>query len=320
MPASSANKAKYNALVVGCGAIGAGYDLNSAAVLTHAKAFHRHPRTTLTVADADIERARMVANVYGAELIEDLSPERMKTFDIISVCVPTSGHFDILKKALQAEVPLILCEKPVVATVDEVSALRSLYHEDRHCIMVNYIRRYQPGYQLLKHRLGEILGIDVLHHIAIRYQRGFLNNCGHALDLLEFLLGHPVLSGPFQVASHVYDAFPSDPTLSGMFVFKNTPVSVTGFSQTASPVFEIDFFTSRWRIEVRDSGNTIRYHSLGTAGRFEEVPAWHQADVIKDYMIPVAEEALRLLDETGSTHFSTALDLNEAMLNIIHSD
>ena len=290
-------------------------------MLTHAKAFHRHPRIRLTVMDADAERTRVVAGVYAAPSINELTPAALKEFAIVSLCVPTALHFQFLKTLLEASVPLIICEKPVVATLEQITALRALYCADRHRILVNYIRRFQPGCLVLKNRLREILSHEALRHITIRYQRGFLNNCGHALDLLEFLFDRPTLMGRFHVLGKDFDAFPDDPTLSGAFLLGPTPVFVAGVPHAAYPIFELDLVTDRSRIEIRESGDQIHYHRLSdkSPGRFEEHHAWRQSGVIADYMVPVIEEALRVLDHGTPTNFASALDLNESMLKVLGS-
>ena len=80
---------------------------------------------------------------------------------------------------------------------------------------MNYIRRFQPGFQVLKERIEQILKTDTVSAIHIKYNRGILNNGGHALDLIHFLFSS--LNGfnisKVQVCNHVYDAFKDDPTI-----------------------------------------------------------------------------------------------------------
>jgi predicted dehydrogenase len=192
--------APVRALLVGCGNIGALYDLDDgpeADVQTHARAYARLG-IAFDVVEPDADRRRRVSERYGGRAFESLSAVSPGAYGVASICTATHLHAEALRLFLDAGTPLIICEKPVADQLDDVRRLRAhRTSKARSVVLVNYMRRFLPAFGRLRQR---ILGwreegvrlVDVL----VRYQRGLLNNGGHALDLLEFLFASPVtLSG-----------------------------------------------------------------------------------------------------------------------------
>ena len=177
------------ALLIGCGNIGAGYDLDSTTkVWSHAKAYVKTEGIALTVFDLDSEKAKAVADNYHVNFLADLADSSFKSFDIVSITTPTPTHFHFLSKALRANVAVIICEKPVVSTSQEADALEQLYQASESSVLVNYIRRFQPEYQKAKDKLLVLQQEQRLQSVVVKYKQGFLNNASHAIDLIEFFV------------------------------------------------------------------------------------------------------------------------------------
>ncbi|MEO6832321.1 MAG: Gfo/Idh/MocA family oxidoreductase [Chitinophagaceae bacterium] len=308
----------YKGLVIGCGSIGAEYDFNNDKIQTHAKAMALHPEISLCVADIDLDKAAQVAKKYDAAYLTVIDDTKLAEFDIVSVCVATKYHFEYLQRLSRLNIPFIICEKPVVSSLAEISALHSL-QLDPDRILVNYIRRFQPGFALLKNRLSELLSNkeNNIQHLVVRYQRGFLNNCSHALDLLSFLLDTPIKLEHVGILKYEYDAFPTDPTLTLQALFNNIPLSLLGFPNSGYSIFEIDIFTKRNKISITDSGNCVKYFGTNEDGRLVENPALLQENILEDYMKVVMAEALTCLTSQKKTNFASALSLNEQMLHTL---
>lgn len=307
-----------NALLIGCGNIGARYDMDEPGkIWSHAKAYSLNEAIELYVYDEDHSKSRDVSSRYKVKVLDRLENVDKGKFDIVSITTPTSTHFSYLKNMLAVPVPVIICEKPVVGSLDELKQLRDLYAASGSRVLVNYMRRFQPGYKLAKERLSKIPP-DTFRGINIKYKRGFLNNAGHAIDLIEFLTGQPFRFENFKTSDARFDAFPNDPTLTGSCNFMGQPVSITGLCDVDYPVFEIEFFYRQGKVVICHSGNEIRYYSSSEGKGLVEVREDRQENILDNYMQPVIGEAIDLLQKTKSAdNFVSSLRINEEILKII---
>jgi predicted dehydrogenase len=313
----------YKALVVGCGNIGALYDLENDKILTHAKAFHFHNQFNFSVFDLDKQLARKVADKYNCEVIEKIDDEILRSFDCVSICTPTHTHYELLQQALNNRVKLVICEKPISNNASELSALHTLYKNGNSKILVNYIRRFQPAFSELSQVIAGIIEKETLTNIAIRYQRGFLNNCGHALDTIEFLLGHTLNLDNIKLNNIVYDQFPNDPTLSLQATHNKINIVITGLSDIKFSFFEIDIYFEYHYISIRNAGATIRVYRAEKDGRrfmpLQMLDTYSQDDCLSDYMKYVIEYAYGLLSgEKTTDNFSGSVNMNIRMLKYIN--
>jgi hypothetical protein len=104
-----------------------------------------------------------------------------------------------------------------------------------------------------------VLQCESLRACAVRYQRGFLNNASHGLDLLQFLLGWEIDRAEVHVTHSTNDEFSDDPTLSCAGVWNGAIVSILGLPQVRFSLFEIDLFFERSGIRLRDRGDTFEF-------------------------------------------------------------
>ena len=192
------------------------------------------------VVEPDADRRRRVSERYGGRAFESLSAVSPDAYGVASICTATHLHAEALRLFLDAGTPLIICEKPVADQLDDVRQLRARQRTASSIVLVNYMRRFLPAFHRLR---GQILrwreeGVRLVD-VVVRYQRGLLNNGGHALDLLAFLFRAPSVSG-LRVEAAVADAFTADPTVSGTFEFLGAPVKLVGSPPAPSGIFEID--------------------------------------------------------------------------------
>lgn len=305
-------------LLIGCGNIGAGYDLKEdAKVWTHAKAYSVFKETQLSVFDVDLLKAKKIARKYNAILLEQLSEDDFSQFDIVSITTPTITHFNYLKTLLGLGIPVIICEKPVVSSLDHVDSLIELYNAGTSKVIINYMRRFQEGYGAAKQKLKEINQHQPLKSVIIKYKRGFLNNAGHAADLLEFLFEQPFTFDGFKCSSAKFDAFEYDPTIVGSCYYMNCPVSFAGVADANYTIFEIELFFTASKIVICHSGNDIRYY-YENAGSLQESFEERQTALLDTYMLPVIARAINVLTkQEEQDNFIPALRLNKEMLRII---
>lgn len=306
------------ALLIGCGNIGAGYDLDDETkVWTHAKAYSLIKEIEFDVFDEDRLKAKQIAEKYSATHLENLKEEKFEQYAIVSITTPTTTHFNYLQKLLSCNVPVVICEKPVVSSSSHVDALMNLYKNGRSKVIVNYIRRFQEGYNVAKQKLNELNQQQSLKSIIVKYKRGFLNSASHAIDLLQFFFEQPFTLENFKYSSLQFDAFEYDPTITGSCSYMNRPVSFAGVTTTNYAIFEIELFFESAKAVICHSGNEIRYY-YEHAGNLQENFNERQTALLGTYMLPVIKHAVKLLNkQEHEDNFMSALQLNNEILKII---
>ncbi|MBS1514062.1 MAG: Gfo/Idh/MocA family oxidoreductase [Bacteroidetes bacterium] len=309
----------YNALVIGCGNIGAGYDFENEQVLTHAKALSLNKNFSFKVFDVDKILAKKVSERYKCDTEEDINEAMLKSFDLVSICSPTKTHFEYLTKCFDAKVKVIICEKPVSSNENDLPVLLERYNLGDSKVQVNYTRRFQPAYSQLRKKIKTISEVEKLTNISIRYQRGFLNNCSHAIDLIEFLTDKKIELKNIQKSNFIYDHFENDPTLTLSANWDETNVNILGLSNVLFPYFDIDFYFESSKIEIKELGRTIEI--LKSENRFTTLISKEIIkDAMKDNMINVLVEAKELLkDSSRKDNFLDAVQLNQKMLNYLNN-
>ncbi len=312
----------YKALLIGCGNIGALYDLESEDVHTHVKAYSMHPHFELTIFDVNKDLQEKIATKYVTKTLNELTEDSLKYFDCISICTPTSTHFEYLSKVLKCNTKVVLCEKPVSNIIDEITQLKTLYNQSHSKLLVNYMRRFQPDYIELKKQILGILNEEQLTNISIRYQRGFINNCSHAFDLLQFLINKDIDFTNVSITNKVHDHFEIDPTLSMSCDWHGTNLSITGLSNVRFSLFEIDIYFEHTRISIQNAGKSILFSRANLSEQFLQ-PLMLDNEIskencLKNYMIPVIENAYQLLcGSVSNDNFLSSCNLNQMMLNLI---
>jgi predicted dehydrogenase len=312
----------YRALIIGCGNIGALYDIDNDQVLTHAKAYAQHPAFSLTVFDPDKTLQARIAAKYNALTMQEPDEVTMKQFDCVSICSPTTTHAMWLKSAMQANVKVILCEKPVSNQSEELAELEAVYKTGHSAIMVNYIRRFQPAYLNLKNTITQLLQQEPLTNISIRYQRGFINNASHAFDLLQFLFDKPVALQQVHTSHVVNDHSPHDPTLTLTALWGNAGFNAHGLANVQFAHFEIDLYFGLHKIMITDAGKTIITLEAPLKGSFLQplVQKEIQHGCIANYMEHVIAHAAGLLEgKITKDNFLESVNLNQQMLNYIQN-
>jgi predicted dehydrogenase len=312
----------FNALVIGCGNIGALYDLDTDQIITHAKAYAVNPDFKLTVFDTNKELELKIANTYHADTITAITLEHLNAFDCVSICSPTATHAELLCGAIQAKVPVIICEKPVSNDAEELFILKAKYKEGHSNIIVNYFRRFQPSFAELRNKVLQLLQNEQLTNVAIRYQRGFINNASHAFDLIQFLTDKPFSLNQVQKKTPIYDHFTDDPTLTLTGIWGNASLVVQGLGNIQFSHFEIDLYFESHKILINNAGKTIQIFQAPPKDRFL-LPLTQiemKSECISNYMEPVIKQAGDLLKGVKQKdNFIESVNLNQLMLNYIQN-
>jgi predicted dehydrogenase len=183
----------FTAAVIGLGNIGQGFDYDcpdASRVLTHASAFHYHSGFELVGGvDPDPAARRRFTGKFGkpsfasvSEMWAAVSP------DVVALCVPTPLHCAIFHETMAHKPKAAICEKPLAVTLGEGEAMVDAAKAAGSLLVVNYMRRFEPGVIELKRRIasGEF---GVFYKGVQWYSKGVLTNGSHFIDLLSFLFG-----------------------------------------------------------------------------------------------------------------------------------
>jgi len=135
------------------------------------------------VYDVNLEAAKSIAEKYSCKVADSLRGA-IERSDAITVCTPTSTHFEIALKALEMG-RHVLVEKPITAKSSEALTLIKRAEEEGLLLMVGHIERYNPGFRRLydlvrSGGLGDLMSIR-----AKRVSGGAsrVSDIGVALDL-----------------------------------------------------------------------------------------------------------------------------------------
>lgn len=307
-------------LLVGLGHVAMGYDLQSTAddvVLTHARAFEKHPAFRLVGGvDPDEARRCLFTRHYGIASDGDLTVALAKLKpDIVVIAAPTSNHGELLRAVLTHSAPsALLCEKPLSNDLAEARDMVGRCHDKGCALYVNYPRRVTPGGREVKRRLksGQIAG--PVKGVAW-YTKGLLHNGSHFVNLLEYWLGP--ISG-FAVIDPGRRWDDDDPEPDLRIDFAGGSVTVLAAREEDYSLHEIDLVASNGRLRYAQGGGKIiwqpavadplveGYTVLTDAG--EEIVSgsrmtqWHVADQLAtrlkggDADLCIGAEALQTLE------------------------
>lgn len=124
--------------VVGAGHMG-GY---------HVAVLSEMPEANLAaVCDLDADRARELADRYGAEALSDPA-DLIGRVDAVTIAVPTLLHFDVARAFLESGVHALV-EKPVCPTMEEALALFELAAANGAALHIGHVERFNGAVQEL---------------------------------------------------------------------------------------------------------------------------------------------------------------------------
>lgn len=136
---------KLKTAVIGVGNMGA----------KHLRVYSEIPKVKL-VAICDLNRklGNTLAKKFNIRFYKDY--KRMvnrEKLDIVSICVPTSSHYQVAKKCLEGKLNVLL-EKPIVRNLQEAEELLRLAKEKKVKFLVGHIERYNPAVKKLKEMIN----------------------------------------------------------------------------------------------------------------------------------------------------------------------
>ena len=131
------------------------------------------------VYDVHAESARQQAARFGVVAFTDLEAA-LHAVDAVSVVTPTSTHFEIARRALQAG-KHVLVEKPMTSTSDEAGDLVAMARERGLILQVGHVERFNPVFRYLEEVVGDPRFIEC-HRLSPYPARS--TDIGVVLDLM----------------------------------------------------------------------------------------------------------------------------------------
>jgi predicted dehydrogenase len=180
----------------------------------HARLYAGLPGATLVgVCDIDAKRAQAVADRYATSVYSDANA-LLSRVDGVSVAVPTSVHYAVVKRCLEAGAH-VLVEKPIAMTPTEARDLATAANMHRRVLQVGHIERFNPAIRAVRPYIDKPAFIEC-HRLSPFGERGtdvdvVLDLMVHDLDMvLSFqpgpveevrAAGVPVLSSAIDIAN-----------------------------------------------------------------------------------------------------------------------
>lgn len=260
----------FKAAVVGLGNIGMGYDfahLGDDRILTHAHAFAAHPGFELIGAvDPDAESRgrfadRYARTAYGtlAELFEREQP------DIVALAIPTAQHARAFHELIDHKPRVILCEKPLAGSVREGVQMLEAATRAGITVMVNYMRRCEPGTLALRTRIA-VGDLGRMRKGIVWYSKGLANNGSHFIDLLRMLLGE---AGAIAVLDAGRTWNGNDPEPDVRIVFGETPVYFLAAHHEDYGINALELLGSRGQVRYIDGGMRMELRRVAADGALD---------------------------------------------------
>jgi myo-inositol 2-dehydrogenase/D-chiro-inositol 1-dehydrogenase len=271
--------------VIGAGRMGQLH----ARLLANAKAVSQ-----LVVADADVDRAKAVAQGLGAEAAPDPT-DALESVDAAVIATPAETHAVLVKAAIERGCP-VLCEKPLTESLAAAIDLADYVDRAGILVKVGFQRRFDYGYRaaraaVIEGRLGRLYLMRLQTTEPGRPPSPktnlFRNTAIHDFDLVRWLSDEEVLSVYVEGADRERRAFDPrfDPdtivaslrlTGGALAAITVTRLSPDGYDVRAELVGSRDHVAVGWsertpvRSLERDSMTVASEHWSSWETRFEQ--------------------------------------------------
>jgi predicted dehydrogenase len=243
----------------------------------HARIFSSRPDTRLVaVAGRTPDRTHARAAAYGTSGFTDLQQMLAETHpDLVTVCLPNEGHFEVTSELITAGVPLLV-EKPLVFDLAEADALITAAEQRNLFFAINFNHRYAEPVLRAKSliddgQLGDLsfltwrFGGEANHGVSPH--ANLIETQCHGFDLLEHL-GGPIASVMAQMTDKTYGAYS---TVAIALEFASRAVGTLLGSYDSSYAYPdtqlVEVNGSRGRLAIHDTVRQLEYSVAGDENR-----------------------------------------------------
>ena len=238
----------------------------------HARIFAHRPDTELVgVLGRDAARAEARAARYQTTAFTELDAFLDTGPELITVCLPNEGHFDMTMRLLETGIPLLV-EKPLVFKLSEADELLAAAEASGSSFGINFNHRYAEPVRRAKAaidagELGQLVFATwrfggEANHGTSKHANLIETQC-HGFDMLEHLVG-PISSVMAQMTDATYGDWS---TVALALEFANGAVGTmlgsydSSYAYPDSQLIEVNGTTGR--AVIRD---TVRELELSRAG------------------------------------------------------
>lgn len=271
----------------------------------HARVATSNPKSKFVgVYDPNETAGLAVANQFDAAYYSDID-SMVNDCDAIVIASPTTTHFDIAKKVIQAKVHCLI-EKPISVEVSEGEELIRLAEQNSVALQVGHVERYNPVYSELKKILE---GEEVL---AMRASRLSYNTTrANDVDVVLDLMIHDIdtvnaLAGGVQVVSAIGESFRSASNDYVSAILKSesgTIIDITAskVSQTKQRVLSLSCANSFINVDyLRKEIDIVRHSASRYITEDESVQYRHESFLEKVFVPNVEPLMAEHLDFIGA--------------------
>ncbi len=253
---------QFQTVIFGCGMIGGLADSpGDDKIITHAHAYDCNDKFNLIACcDKEQDILDRFKQKWGAHLRDYTNYHNLiqnEEFETASVAFDTAVHAETLKELFEKEsVKLIICEKPFVANLEELADIKeSIEQHPEKSILINFSRRYDPGFQKLADRIsGGAMGKP--QYFSGVFTKGLHHNGSHMFELLETFFGPTVavtVNKNSLIGDDNYGRYYVDMDCCGGHLANYSPEEYS--------MFEIDLLFDKGRIRIAESGHRLEIHT-----------------------------------------------------------
>ena len=119
--------------------------------------------------DPFTENAKKVAKEFGYKLFDSIE-ELIAAVEVVDIVTPTLSHFECAKKAIEKGRHIFI-EKPIIKTVLEAEAIKTLASQFHVQGQVGHVERFNPAFTAVKDKIDTPMFIET-HRLAEFNPRG----------------------------------------------------------------------------------------------------------------------------------------------------
>ena len=183
---------KYKTAIIGCGNIGFERNQKNKQLDTYFKSVKVYERLEL-IAVSDVNRSvlKKISKQYKIQTYYDYKLMLKEHYlDLIIISTSNNTHKEILLYIAKFKPKIVFCEKPISDDYNSTLKIIESYRKKSIPLQVNFTRRFNDSY-LRIYKYIKTNKIGKIKLVIIKYNRGFINNGSHFLDLILWLFGKP---------------------------------------------------------------------------------------------------------------------------------
>ena len=181
---------KLKTILVGLGNVGFNYDKNNNKILTHSKAISKNTQLNFVCAvDKNKKKLIEFKKKYNIKISNNLK-NSLKFYkpDLVIISVNTKNLYKVAKSiVIKNYIKFLIIEKPGGKNYSQLKKLYQIADKKKVKIYINYNRSYFKKF----HDFFKVFKTNKNFKSVYFYNRGFLNNCSHFLNLIFFYLSQP---------------------------------------------------------------------------------------------------------------------------------